>query len=238
LMSLNDKVDRVVVPGEIIGHVGPDSGMGDFVLGPGLIQNRDFVIVSKAGVLRCKNPHTYFIENNQKRYIPSPGDLVIGVITDILKDEWKVDIGYHQFAYLSFMSFEGATKRNKKVFHVGTVIYAMVSVAGRDMEPEIVCMSRRGKSEGFGELIDGYMFKSSLGLARQCLDSNSVVLSTLGMYVPYEIAVGANGRIWVKSNTPLETILISNAIINSEYLSNTQTREMVELLIRKTKSRR
>eukprot|EP01129_Flabellula_baltica_P009535 TRINITY_DN3909_c0_g1_i1.p1 TRINITY_DN3909_c0_g1~~TRINITY_DN3909_c0_g1_i1.p1 ORF type:complete len:173 (-),score=34.20 TRINITY_DN3909_c0_g1_i1:263-781(-) len=166
-MSLSESVDRVVVPGEIIGLINEGESI---TLGVGLFLQRNSVLVTTAGVLRYKEQNqnkTYFVENNQRRYIEHPDDLVIGIITDSMGESWKVDIGANQLATLSAFAFEGATKRNRKNFEVGTLIYAMVSVAGRDMEPELQCMSKRGKSEGFGELVGGYMFKCSLGLARQ-----------------------------------------------------------------------
>ncbi len=51
---------------------------------------------------------------------------------------------------------------------MGALVYARVSVANKDMEPELDCIHpSTGKSDGFGELKEGFMFKCSLGLARR-----------------------------------------------------------------------
>jgi exosome complex component RRP40 len=51
---------------------------------------------------------------------------------------------------------------------VGTLIFGRVSLANRDMEPEIECFdASTGKSEGFGELKGGLMVQLSLEMCRQ-----------------------------------------------------------------------
>lgn len=51
---------------------------------------------------------------------------------------------------------------------VGCLVYARVSLANRDMEPEIECFDpATGKAEGFGELKSGLMVSCSLQLGRK-----------------------------------------------------------------------
>jgi len=98
------------------------------------------------------------------------------------------------------------------------------------MEPELACLSARNKAEGYGELLEGYMFKCSIGLAYKLLEDNCPILTCLGKIIPYEIAVGMNGRIWINSSSNKHTILISNAILNSEYLKTQQIQAMMQKL--------
>jgi exosome complex component RRP40 len=56
-------------------------------------------------------------------------------------------------------------------------------------------------------------------------------LAFLGEHFPFETAVGMNGRVWVNSEDVQQTILISNAIQNSEYLSTEECKEMVQSLV-------
>jgi hypothetical protein len=62
---MQNKVNTVVIPGDVIGYIA-DSKLH---LGPGIIQNRDTLIATKAGILRYKPPDRYWIENNQKRVL-------------------------------------------------------------------------------------------------------------------------------------------------------------------------
>jgi exosome complex component RRP40 len=57
------------------------------------------------------------------------------------------------------------------------------------------------------------------------------VLSSLGKSIPFEIAVGCNGFTWVNSKSCHDTILITNAILNSEDLSSAQIEAMVDKLL-------
>lgn len=49
----------------------------------------------------------------------------------------------------------------------------------------------------------------------------------------YEIAVGLNGRVWVHSGSVTNTILIANAIINSEQLPAKHVESMVQQLLQR-----
>ncbi len=69
------------------------------------------------------------------------------------------------------------------------------------------------------------------------LSPDCVVLQELGKLLPFEIAVGQNGRVWVHSNSSTHTILATNAILNSEFLSPAQTRDMVQQLLKRVSLR-
>lgn len=59
------------------------------------------------------------------------------------------------------------------------------------------------------------------------LDEKCAVLQALGKLTPFEIAVGMNGKVWVHSTSKKYTILIANAILNSEFLKINQIHAMV-----------
>ena len=47
------------------------------------------------------------------KYIPAKGDSVIGIVNQKVGDIFRVDIGSSEQASLSYLSFEGSTKRNR-----------------------------------------------------------------------------------------------------------------------------
>lgn len=47
------------------------------------------------------------------QYVPTKGDAVIGIVTSKSGDIFKVDVGGSEQASLSYLAFEGATKRNR-----------------------------------------------------------------------------------------------------------------------------
>ena len=64
----------------------------------------------------------------------------------------QIDIGTSEPATLSYLAFEGATKKNKPNITNGDVVYAKIVTASKDMEPELVCVDAYGKKAGLGQL--------------------------------------------------------------------------------------
>ncbi|EZA51495.1 exosome complex component RRP40 [Ooceraea biroi] len=213
-------VGDVVMPGDSIRNIKKEGKeeKETIILGPGLRREDDVVYICKAGVLRKREPVVYYVDGYQKRYIPSRGENVIGIVTQKSGDIYKVDIGASEQATLSYLAFEGATKKNRPDLQVGDVVYAKLLVASRDMEPELVCVDSQGKENELGQLSsDGMMFTCSLSLVRKLLNPDCPLFRMLGRSQAYEIAAGMNGRIWIKARTVQETIAVANAILAAEY---------------------
>ncbi|KAI9203301.1 uncharacterized protein BJ171DRAFT_443542 [Polychytrium aggregatum] len=223
----------VVLPGDKIDYQSnPDEEKASSIrIGPGLVQDRDDVIAIKAGVLKSSSNGKWWIESSQKRYIPSAGENVLGIITARNVEGYRVDIGAAHPAQLSAFAFEGATKKNRPTLEVGALVYARISVANKDMEPELECISpNSGKADGYGEVKDGFSFNCSLALARNLLKAENAVLSALGERIPFEIAVGMNGRVWVNAGSSRHIVLVVNAIKNSEHVSPEKAKDLVRAL--------
>lgn len=220
------KVDDVVLPGDHCEEIITIGEKSRVILGPGLRKEIDQIYITKAGVLKKKVPNTYWVDNHQKRYVPSRGENVIGVVVQKAGDIFRVDVGGSCSASLSYLSFENATKKNRPEVQVGDVIYAKMLVASKDMEPELVCVDSHGKKGRLGVLTDGFVFKCSLNLIRKILNPNCPLLASLKNEWPFELAAGMNGRIWIKAKTMRETIAVGNAILGSEYLSDDEVKSM------------
>ncbi|KAI0495769.1 hypothetical protein KFK09_022072 [Dendrobium nobile] len=226
-------VDKAVVPGDIVLDL---TSMSDQTirLGAGLRQNSDVLSVVKAGKLKFKKPNKYWVESSQKRYAPSVEDTVLGIVVDARADNFLVDIKGPTLAFLPVLAFEGGTRRNIPKFEIGTLIYVRVVKANSCMNPELSCTDASGKAAEFGPLKEGYMFDTSTGLARMLLSSPTCpILEALGRKLSYEIAVGLNGRVWVNASSPSTVILVSNAIMRSEFLSDVQQKILVEKLMQR-----
>lgn len=160
---------------------------------------------------------------------------------------------------MNTISFEGATRRNRPFLGNGDLIYARVlHCYDFTSEVEISCMVNLGRDdvqsggnggglnddggasrkdwmtdEGtYGQLKNGTCLQISTGLAQELLHPNNVVLLSLGVSgLKFEICVGVNGYVWVHSERPEYTILILNAIQNSEVMTEPQVRAMVKSLV-------
>ncbi|XP_045772491.1 exosome complex component RRP40 [Maniola jurtina] len=219
-------IGDVVLPGDYCEEISQIGEKSRVIIGPGLRKEVDRVYITKAGVLKKKNPGTYWIDSYQKRYVPSRGENIIGVVTQKAGDIFRVDVGGSSTAALSYLSFEGATKKNRPEIQVGDIIYAKMLVASKDMEPELVCVDSHGKKGRLGVLNDGFVFKCSLNLVRKILNPSCPLLASLKNEWPFEIAAGMNGRIWIKANSMRETIAVGNAILAAEFLSDEEIKKM------------
>lgn len=143
-----------------------------------------------------------------------------------------VDIGAPFQALLPQLAFEGATKRNRPDIKPGDVVYARVTLAQRDMEPQLSCVDAMGRASGFGQLKGGVVLQVSTSYARSLLGKPlHPVLAQLGGALQFELAVGMNGRVWVSSEAnPPAVVTVANAIQASEFLTQTQIETLVNRL--------
>lgn len=101
---------------------------------------------------------------------------------------------------------------------IGAIVYAHLLSTPDFSEPEISCVdAATQKAAGFGELAGGFLVRGvELGrcracvllsflaipthdLARRLLSPRNPILPKLGARFPFEVAVGMNGRVWVKA---------------------------------------
>ncbi|XP_018427230.1 PREDICTED: exosome complex component RRP40 [Nanorana parkeri] len=238
-LPVGEAVSQVVLPGDVLvlpAQTGDgslslssssSSGRLRVVCGPGLTRHGDDLQVTKCGVLRLRDPSVYWVDSQQRRYIPVKGDHVIGIVTTRSGDIFKLDVGGSDQASLSFLAFEGATKKNRPNVKVGDVVYGKFIVANKDMEPELACIDSSGKANGKGVIgQDGLMFKVSLGLVRKLLTPQNDIVQELMNVFPFEMVIGMNGRIWVKSKTIQQTIIVANLLEACEYLTPAQRKQV------------
>lgn len=215
-----EKVGKVVLPGDTLEEVQEKNSKQKIIIGPGLRRDGQKIYVTKCGILRQREPCVFWVDCQQKRYIPAKGDNVVGVVMAKQGDYFRVDIGGSSPASLSYLAFEGATKRNRPILNVGDLVYAKLLVANKDCEPELVCIDHYGKASGLGILpSSGFVFSCSIYLVRNLLSADSDLLKLLGRSIQYEIAIGMNGRIWLQAKTAQETIALTNAICVSELMN-------------------
>lgn len=101
----------------------------------------------------------------------------------------------------------------------GSLVYAKITSASKYMDPEITCCNpSTGKSYGMGELKGGMVFDISLGMSRRLLlakqreEGGVAVLEDIAEKIPFEVAVGRNGKIWVNSAGTKGTLSIGKAL--------------------------
>ena len=193
-------------------------------VGPGLTYNLNSTVSATVPgkLFTDQRKSAVWLESNgHGHYVPSTGDLVLATVHHSSTEIYHCSISdYAAFAMLPQLAFEGATKKTRPMLQTGSLVYARISQAGKHTDVELECVhSSSGKAEGLGELKDGMVFDISLGMARRLLmgkakdEGSAVVLEELGdKGARFEVAIGRNGKIWVKSDSVKTTILVGRAI--------------------------
>ncbi|OOF95946.1 hypothetical protein ASPCADRAFT_207272 [Aspergillus carbonarius ITEM 5010] len=176
---------------------------------------------TQAGILSTdhKRNAISILSSPNRRYIPTPNDLVIAQVHHSSPDYFHCMITPQApHVVLGQLAFEGATKKTRPMLKQGDLVYARVlSVGlGAGAEVELTCVNpATGKAEpgGLGHLTGGMVFDISTGMAARLMRASSsssdqqegvaglVVLDELGKKLEkaggFEIAVGRNGKVWV-----------------------------------------
>ncbi|KAK9840562.1 hypothetical protein WJX81_001359 [Elliptochloris bilobata] len=228
--ALASPVENTVVgPGDSV-LVLPEAGQ--VRVGAGLHADGGHLRTTRPGILRRTKAGKLWVQGRQIRYIPAAGDAVVGTVVERHSDAYNVDLGGPFAAVLPALAFEGATRRNRPNLTPGDLVYARVTAASRDADPEITCTDASGKGAGFGPLQEGLVLTCSSALVRQLLASPPPpVVAALGAALAFELAVGQNGRVWVGNADSSTVVLVANALANSERLSPGQAHLMVKKLL-------
>ncbi|VVC44915.1 Nucleic acid-binding, OB-fold,K Homology domain, type 1 [Cinara cedri] len=222
--------NNVVLPGTDISHIifkGDICKRNEKTIGPGLKTMDNKIIVCNSGVLRCKDDKYFWVEYYKKKYIPTKDDVVVGIVSSKTSEVYKVDIGAAELATLPNLAFTNVTKKNRPDLKVGNVLAAKVKIATPYMESSISCVEY-ANSLILGQLENGFVITVSVNYALKLKKSSSSLLFSLGQFVPYEIVVGANGKIWINSGSIRATIAIGSAIVNAEYLEEEDIQNLVK----------
>lgn len=211
---------HIILPGDSI-NLEPNINV---TIGPGIykVSKCQSIIPVNAGIFhvqvnRKQTNQVVYLDLETKRYIPQANDLVIGVVTGTIGENYKVILqGFSTPVMLPMMAFPHATKKNRPNLNEGDAVYARVVSLIPELETELLCVdSKTGKDGGFG-LLDttGFIFDIKQSFARELLfNAQSVYLEKLVTRCQFEIAVGINGKVWIKCG---DSFNIKDQAVNSE----------------------
>ena len=234
-MDIERQIDEFVLPGDAIALSSlpsPLDSSHSITLGPGLHYDQETgaFTAHSCGHVREPSSLTYYVDGYRSgASCLCTGDPVLGIVVRRQMESLIVDIGYNDLASLSLYDFEGSTKRTRPNVDRGDVIYARLNIDG-DCQPQLTCVNEDGKSDGMGVLLDdGYLFNIPVDLANDLID-NDDLLKELGKEIPYEITIGANGRVWVRA-TSTRTIIALRKVLLERAKNNMNLKELKDIFI-------
>ncbi|ANQ09960.1 Exosomal 3'-5' exoribonuclease complex subunit [Plasmodium coatneyi] len=165
-------------------------------------------------------PYKYDIMNTSYKYMPKVGDLVIGIVKSKKLDYYQMDINCNCECIIhKIESFKYATKSSFPNLTNGTLLYMIVEKINLDNNSVVASCINSSDVKSWinyenylGELVDGYMFPVSISYAKSLIGDKCYILDLIGTDISYEVAVGHNGRVWIKTDDPRETNMIHTAL--------------------------
>ena len=180
---------EVVVPGQLLAEGRYRSSFGTYEEG-GKIYS------SLMGLAELRG-NTVKVVALEGAYIPKEGDLVIGVITLVAGNNWKVDIGG---PYGASIHANNALRRPysddiSQYMDTGDVISAEVSTFDRQTGP---FLSMKGR--GLEVLEGGMILQVSPAKIPRIIGRRGSMINMINDHLRIESVVGQNGRIWIKTS--------------------------------------
>ncbi|MCX6677751.1 MAG: exosome complex RNA-binding protein Rrp4 [Methanothrix sp.] len=210
---------KVVVPGDLLSEDAKRSGEGTYVkngsvysLLYGLANFRDKInVIPLAG-----------------KYVPGPGDNVIGVVKDITFSNWIVDINspYDGLLHISEFPKRIESDEMSKHLRIGSSIMTRVADVDPTMKVELTLNDKK-----LGEIKAGQVIEISHTRVPRLIGKGGSMISMLKKEVNCNIFVGQNGRIWIHGGAEdMDLALKTITLIEREAHTNGLTDRIVDFL--------
>ena len=197
-----DRMDRkVVIPGDLLSEEAKRSGEGTFV--------KDGKVYSLLyGLANCRDRIN--VIPLAGKYVPAPGDNVIGVVKDITFSNWIIDINspYDGLLHISEFPKRIDADEMSKYLSLGSSTMIRVKDVDSTMKVELTLNDRK-----LGLLKTGRIIEINHTRVPRLIGKGGSMISMLKKELNCNIFVGQNGRIWINGGAEdmdlaLKTILL------------------------------
>lgn len=183
----------IVVPGEILTS-------GYYRAGENTIKLDNSIIATKVGIPQTKGNIVRVIAL-KGFYIPKVHDLVIGVVSEVYYNMWRVNIFSPYVAVLPAVDVFGRrfdpTKDNTlKKMSVGTVLKARITFFDRTQDPVITI-----RGEGLGVIEKGFITSVNPSKIAKLIGKKGNMLQKIEQLTNTKITVGQNGVILIETQS-------------------------------------
>jgi exosome complex component RRP4 len=201
---------EVVVPGQLLaeGRYRPSYGTYD---------EKGKIYSTLVGLAELRG-NTVKVVALEGAYIPKEGDLVIGIITIVAGNNWKVNIGG---PYGASLHANNALRRPysddiSEYMDIGDVISAEVTAFDRQSGP---FLSMKGR--GLRVLDKGMIFEVSPAKIPRIIGRRGSMINMITDHLKIQTVVGQNGRIWIKAPDTMSLRLAIKAFKTIEAQAHT-----------------
>ena len=135
------------------------------------------------------------VKSLKGKYVPRPGDLVIGKIAEVGLTSWIVDIGS---PYSAILSANNATEKRfdpvkddaRSIFRLGDIILTKIVSFDRTRDPSLITNER-----GLGKLRGGRLIEIEATHIPRVIGKKGTMINMIKRLTRTQIITGQNGRI-------------------------------------------
>lgn len=195
------KKREIVIPGEVLAE-----GM-DFVPGEGTFRAGERILSSVLGLLEIKGRSIKVIPL-AGRYIPKPGDYVIGRVDEVLFSSWIVDINSPYMGNLGIANaieeFIDPTKQDLSDYYdIGDWLFTKILSVGKTKQVQLTM-----KDEKVRKLSDGQVISINPMKVPRVIGSRGSMIKLLATKTGCNLLVGQNGRVWICGSAEATKLVI------------------------------
>ena len=211
---------EVVVPGDLLDDSGMRPGNGTYVLD-------GKIYASRLGVKNAFSG-TVSIIPLRGRYIPAPGDMVLGMIADIGPSNWLVDINapYPAPLHVNEVPWKVEFGDTSRFLKIGDTIMAKILMVDESMKIQVTM-----NDSGLRKLEEGQIVEISHSKVSRVIGKSGSMIQMIKNMTDCRIFVGQNGRIWVDGDAENATVAVDAIkIIEKEAQTNNLTERVREFI--------
>jgi exosome complex component RRP4 len=177
---------EIVIPGDLL-----DSGK--LKAGAGTYTQDGKVYAAQLGILSIKSNFVNVIPLGG-RYIPAPGDSVIGKVIDIGPSNWLIDINspYPAPLHVNEVPWRVDFGDTARFMNVGDTLLAKVLIVDETKRVQVTM-----KEQGLRKLQGGQVMEISYSKVPRVIGKGGSMVQMIKNMTNTRIFVGQNGRIWL-----------------------------------------
>ncbi|QLH75371.1 MAG: RNA-binding protein [Methanomassiliicoccales archaeon] len=187
---------EVVLPGDLL-------DTGRLKPGSGAYMEEGKVFAAQLGIKSVKSNFVNVIPLGG-RYIPSPGDTVIGKVEDIGPSNWLIDINspYPAPLHVTEVPWKVEFGDTSRFLGVGDTIMAKVLMVDETKRVQVTM-----KEQGLRKLQGGQVIEISHSKVPRVIGKGGSMIQIIKNYTACRIFIGQNGRIWLDGD--IENMMVA-----------------------------
>ncbi|MCL1904763.1 MAG: exosome complex RNA-binding protein Rrp4 [Methanomassiliicoccaceae archaeon] len=211
---------EVVVPGDLLDNGSMRPGSGAYVLDGKIYASRlgvKNVFSGTVGVIPLRG-----------RYVPVPGDMVLGMIVDIGPSNWLVDINspYPAPLHVNEVPWKVEFGDTSRFLKIGDMVMVKILMVDESMKIQVTM-----NDSGLRKLEGGQVVEIAHSKVSRVIGKSGSMIQMIKNMTDCRIFVGQNGRIWVDGDMENATVAVDAIkIIEKEAQTNNLTERVRDFI--------